>query len=449
MQKTLSVACVLFVFVFVEGSLLAESGIGPLMDERFCADANGDGQIDISDPVRTLNSLFGGGAGPYCIVEGLNIGAQLAELESTNSLLTQSNADLSAHMTELETNNASLIASLDAVNNTNAQLTESNVGLSARITELETNNASLIANLDAVNNTNALLTQTNTDLTHSNAELVLEGCTDPEATNYDLLANVDDGSCFVPSGFIFSAVNTQGYSEYTHAPSGLTFVLLPGGEFQMGSPESEAKRGTNEPLHTVTLSPFLIAKYEVTQAEYEAVMTGHASLSATPSFNFGYSPVDLERPVEQVSWHDLQDPDGFLARTGLSLPSEAQWEYASRGGQAGQFAGTTVLEDMGWYFGNASGSHQPVGAKQGNQVGLHDMHGNVFEWCEDVYAPDFYETLEAVGLDPLSDTGSGDQVCRGGSFLDAASNCRSANRFSANPGVRVGIIGFRPAMPLP
>jgi formylglycine-generating enzyme required for sulfatase activity len=132
----------------------------------------------------------------------------------------------------------------------------------------------------------------------------------------------------------------------------------------MGSPPDEEGRFTDEgPVHTVSLSPFLIAKYETTQAEYAAVMAGHATLSATPSQNVGSAPLSDQRPVETVSWDDLNLTDGFLERTGLVLPSEAQWEYACRAGTSGPYAGNGVLDDMGWYDGNSGGSTHDVGTK--------------------------------------------------------------------------------------
>ena len=207
-------------------------------------------------------------------------------------------------------------------------------------------------------------------------------------------------------------MNAEGYNEYTHDVSGIRFVHLPGGEFEMGSPAEEAGRGSNEgPVHTVSLSPFLIAKYEVTQAEYAAVMTGHATLSVTPSLATGD---DL--PVEQVSWDDLHLGDGFLERTELVLPSEAQWEYACRAGTSGPFAGTGNLDDMGWYNVNSGRLPHDVGTKQANDFGLHDMHGNVFEWCRDVYDGAFYGSDFAYGPDPSSTGGSVLRVSRGGFF---------------------------------
>ena len=252
-------------------------------------------------------------------------------------------------------------------------------------------------------------------------------------------------------GFTFQGTNAQGYDEYTHGSSGIRFVHLPGGEFEMGSPDTEEGRLSDEgPVHTVTLSPFLIAKYEVTQAEYEAVMAGHASLSWRPSENYGDAPRDPQRPVEDVSWNELKAADGFLDRTGLSLPSEAQWEYACRAGQSGPYSGTGDLDDMGWYRHNSGGSHHPVGTKQANQFGLFDMHGNVWEWCEDVYDSGFYNNVELRGgPDPVATSGSEHRVFRGGDFLHYALNARSALRCYTNPTFRNFNIGFRPARPLP
>ena len=284
------------------------------------------------------------------------------------------------------------------------------------------------------------------------------GCTDPQAQNFDPAARVDDGSCRFPCvddcpelpGFTILDVNARRYREYEHDETGIIFVLLPGGEFEMGSPPDEANRRPVEgPVHTVTLSPFLIAKHEVTQAEYSQVM------GVNPSW---FSGDDL-RPVEQVSWIDLQEGDGFLARTGLSLPSEAQWEYAARGGTSTAFSfgddcgknacGSCVTaDDFMWWSCNAGDSTQAVGGKQSNLFGLHDMHGNVHEWCEDVFDADFYADPEAAGPDPVATADSGVRVYRGGSWLDRAGNCRCAVRLGVLPGNRYTHIGFRPVQRL-
>ncbi len=278
--------------------------------------------------------------------------------------------------------------------------------------------------------------------------LVAPGCTDSAAENYDPCATEDDGSCeyapTIPEGFTYAGENAQGYKEYTHDQTDIVFVLLPGGSVVMGSPECEQDHfGEEGPVHVVSLSPFLIAKYETTQAQYAQVMQGHATLSPNPSRFIGD-----DRPVEQVSWDDLHASDGFLALTGLSLPSEAQWEYACRAGQQGSYSGTGILDEMGWYFDNSGSETHPVGTKAANQFGLHDMHGNVWEWCEDVFDANFYGTLAAAGPDPVSTAGSGLRVSRGGSWNGFARTCRSAFRYGNHPGFRYSF-GFRPLRPLP
>ena len=118
--------------------------------------------------------------------------------------------------------------------------------------------------------------------------------------------------------------NEQGYAEYRHRDSGIVFVSLPGGTFLMGSPEDEDGRLEDEgSVHEVTLSPFTIAKYEVSQAQWVRVMGDGSNSSRFKGEN---------HPVKQVSWDDLHDQDGFLNRTRFVLPSEAQWEYACRAG---------------------------------------------------------------------------------------------------------------------
>ena len=263
-------------------------------------------------------------------------------------------------------------------------------------------------------------------------------------------------------GFTFQETNAEGYREYTHDSSGIRFVGLPGGSFDMGSPVTETGRLTNEgPGRTVSLSPFLIAKYEVTQAEYASVMNGNtAGLSSTPSENHGSAPASDQRPVETVPWNDLHATDGFLERTGLVLPSEAQWEYAARAGTQTAFSfgddcnangcdPCATAESYMWWCANAGGSHHPVGGKLANAFGLYDMHGNVWEWCEEVYDSAFYGKPEASLANPLATAGSVGRVLRGGSFANVAQFARSAARFSYFPSFRSLGLGFRPALQLP
>ena len=194
----------------------------------------------------------------------------------------------------------------------------------------------------------------------------------------------------------------------------------------MGSPDTEEGRSSDEAKHTVKLSPFLIAKYEVTQAEYEAVMAGNtAGLNPTPSVNYGNAPLDPQRPVEEVSWNDLKDADGFLARTGLSLPSEAQWEYACRAGTPTPYSvGATITPRQANHEKNVVGKPTPVGTYPANAWGFHDLHGNVWEWCGDWWSISWHKRdVEETRFNPKGPDSSKAKVIRGGSFLCHESYC--------------------------
>jgi formylglycine-generating enzyme required for sulfatase activity len=245
-----------------------------------------------------------------------------------------------------------------------------------------------------------------------------------EVTNGNgVISSADVTDISVEGIFTLIGENAQGYKEYRHNQTGIDFVRLPGGKFNMGSPDSEAGwRFYEVPVHEVTLSPFLIAKFEATQAQWTRVMGSNPAWFHPPGF-----PGDGSRPVETISWDDIQV---FEAATGLTLPTEAQWEYACRAGTTGPFAGTGNLDDMGWYGNNTPDENTyPVGQKQPNHFGLYDMHGNVAEFCEDIYDEDFYSKPEAKGPDPLATAGSENRVVRGGHYVDGADSCRSAERY--------------------
>jgi formylglycine-generating enzyme required for sulfatase activity len=288
-----------------------------------------------------------------------------------------------------------------------------------------------------------------------------EVCNDDMDNDLDGATDCADSDCDTdPMCESFTALGMNpmtGLDEYRHVETGIDFVLLPGGTFQMGSPDTEANRGVQEgPVHDVTLDSFLIAKTEVTQAQYEAVM------GSNPSTFTG----DDQRPVETVSWFDLTAADGFLDRTGLRLPTEAEWEYAARGEMLTAFSfgdACNVLDldcdaclpadDFLWSCGNSdTGNGQEthsVAGKQPNPSGLHDMHGNVWEWCKDVYDTHFYENPNAILPNPESIMGGENKVLRGGSFFDSAVRCRSATRHHAKPDGGFNNAGFRPAAPAP
>jgi formylglycine-generating enzyme required for sulfatase activity len=223
--------------------------------------------------------------------------------------------------------------------------------------------------------------------------------------------------------------NAQGYPEYRHGRTGIIFVFLPGGTFLMGSPEDEDGRTNQERQHDVKLSPFLIAKHEVNQAEWKRIV------ATNPSRHAGD---DL--PVDQVSWNDCHE---FCRKTGLRLPTEAQWEYACRGGSPGPSSGPGRLDDVAWYRDSSGLRPHPVGQKAANGFGLQDMLGNVWEWCLDGYDEAFYSTPEATKLDPVQDEGSGDRVLRGGSWFQWPAACRCASRHHWTPSAGNEDVGFR------
>jgi len=202
-----------------------------------------------------------------------------------------------------------------------------------------------------------------------------------------------------------------------HEATGLELVYIPAGNFLMSSPESESGRsrfaGREGPQHRVTLTKgFYLGKTEVTQAQWEKVMGFNPSL---------FKGAGRELPVDTVGWKDCRT---FCEKAGggLRLPTEAEWEYACRAGTQGPYAGD--LDEMGWYLGNSDGATHPVGGRKPNAWGLYDMHGNVWEWCQDII--DKYSN-EAV-TDPAGPEKDGERVLRGGSWAAYASDCRSAAR---------------------
>jgi formylglycine-generating enzyme required for sulfatase activity len=223
---------------------------------------------------------------------------------------------------------------------------------------------------------------------------------------------------------------TAGSTKTITLPGGATMEMVwcPPGTFMMGSPEDAEFHYDDETQHQVTLTKgFWMAKTEVTQAQWKSVM--------------GNNPSDHEGddlPVECVAWDDVQQ---FCAKTGLQLPTEAQWEYACRAGTTGDYAGTGNLDDMGWYAGDET---HPVGTKEPNEWGLYDMHGNVWEWCQDWYG----DYPNHAVTDPTGPGSGSKRVNRGGSWDYNARFCRSASRDNASPDGRYDALGFRPVMNL-
>ncbi len=229
--------------------------------------------------------------------------------------------------------------------------------------------------------------------------------------------------------------------SYTETVNGIAIemVQIPGGTFQMGSPDNEYGRDSDEgPQHQVTVSAFAMGKYEVTQGQWKAVAglpKVKIDLNADPS-NFKGDTL----PVERVSWEEAKEFCERLSKaTGKNyrLPTEAEWEYACRAGATGAYAGN--LDEMAWYSSNAGDKTHPVGQKQPNTFGLYDMHGNVWEWCADWYG----NYSNGAQTDPTGPSTGSLRVRRGGFWSNNAANLRAAVRDWYTPSFRYFVLGFR------
>jgi formylglycine-generating enzyme required for sulfatase activity len=218
----------------------------------------------------------------------------------------------------------------------------------------------------------------------------------------------------------------------------MKFRKIPAGKFTMGSPENEKEREPKEgPQHLVTItSPFYLGMYEVTQAQWKAVMGNNPS---------HFKGNDL--PVESVSWNDVQS---FIQKLNQQekgnkyrLPTEAEWEYACRAGSNTRFSfgdDAAVLGQYAWYNKNSGKSPHPVGQKKPNAWGLYDMHGNVNEWCQSWSG----QYPSGPVTDPTGySSSSTKRVIRGGSWFNWPRTLRSAYRYADHTDFRLNRLGFR------
>lgn len=250
-------------------------------------------------------------------------------------------------------------------------------------------------------------------------------------------------------------------SIWSHDRTGLEFVLVPGGSFQMGSPTSEANRKDDEREHAVTLDPFLIARTECTRGAW-AALADEAGLEGATFDGAARRPQAGLSPAEVETWCRI---------AGLTLPTEAQWEFMCRAGTTSPWAMGADERDLE-RFGNVGSAEcprdwiempgitepwndgygaetAPVGQFAANAFGLFDVHGNVSEWCRDHYFGYEAPVEEGTGRRPGH---SGERMARGGNFGGDATTARSAARFKCGSGISPGAnhgFGFRPALDLP
>ena len=224
----------------------------------------------------------------------------------------------------------------------------------------------------------------------------------------------------------------------TFTVNGISFemVYVECGSFDMGATyeQGDGVWDNEKPVHRVTLSDYYIGKCEVTQELWEAVM------GSNPSFSKG-----AQYPVEQVSWNDCQE---FISRlnslTGRTfrLPTEAEWEYAARGGNKSRhfkYSGSDNIGNVAWYWDNSGYGTHAVGTKSPNELGIYDMSGNVWEWCSDWYG----DYSAGAQTNPQGPSSGSARVLRGGSWGSSARSCRVSNRYYLDPDYSDINIGLR------
>ncbi len=259
-------------------------------------------------------------------------------------------------------------------------------------------------------------------------------------------------------------------------PQAPEMVYIQGGTFTMGCTSEQEPDcfSWERPAHEVTVASFFLGKYEVRQGEWESLMGDNPS---------NFSDCGSNCPVEDVSWYDvivycnrLSEQEGLTpcyysdqsfstvygktgqtwslpnagevywltTANGYRLPTEAEWEFAARGGvqsQGYKYAGGDAIDAVAWYSENSGDQTQPVGGKAANELGLYDLSGNVWEWCWDWYDGDYYN--ERVTCQPQGPNSGDFRVLRGGSWSFSARDCRVADRLFIDPGNRINFNGFR------
>jgi formylglycine-generating enzyme len=242
--------------------------------------------------------------------------------------------------------------------------------------------------------------------------------------------------------FLILTFISYGLFAMAQTKPNIEWVDIPAGTFTMGSPATEVERSDNETLHQVALSAFMMSKYEVTFEQYDLFCD--ATGRKRPG-DEGWGRAN--RPVVNVSWDDAT---AFADWIGCRLPTESEWEYASRGGTSTPFnTGSNLTTSQANYNGNspynsnARGEYRkktmPVGSFTANQYGLFDMHGNVWEWCSDLYG----DYSVSAQTDPKGAISGKSRVRRGGGWNDRARRCRAAYRDNCIPAYRDYSIGIR------
>ena len=258
-------------------------------------------------------------------------------------------------------------------------------------------------------------------------------------TTKEVTIDISEGQTATLTGSLEKVAFDGNNKTFTVKGVTFTMVAVEGGTFMMGATSEQGSDAMSDekPVHQVILSSYYIGQTEVTQALWEAVM------GKNPSESKGDN-----KPVEQVSWDDCQDFVRILSNlTGkqFRLPTEAEWEYACRGGKKSRgykYSGSNTIEDVAWCYDNRPGGTRPVGTKSPNELGIYDMSGNVWEWCQDWYG----SYSSAAQTNPTGASTGSYRLYRGGSWFNDAKGCRSSYRDSSTPDDRGNGLGLRLAL---
>lgn len=237
-----------------------------------------------------------------------------------------------------------------------------------------------------------------------------------------------------------NSINKSGYSNAEARTLG-NWVFVSGGTFLMGR---NGEFRDERPIHNVVLSNYYISKYEVTVKDYRKFTTAtNRTFPVPPSWGW-----NDDAPMVKVSWYDAKEYCTWLDSTsskGVRLPTEAEWEYAARGGKNSQkfaYSGSNSVEEVAWYYFNASGRTYNSGLKKPNELGIFDMSGNAWEWCADWQG----SYSSSIQRDPTGPATGNNKIFRGGSWFDyglGSSECRVETRYDYTPGSKVDDGGFR------
>jgi len=278
------------------------------------------------------------------------------------------------------------------------------------------------------------------------------------------LTGLSPNTTYYVRAYATNAVGTAYGNEISFSTQPPAFpgqtVLVNGGTFQMGSPSGTGE-SEEHPQHSVTVSSFRISKYEITNQQYADFMNAigansDGSYNGTEYLDMGSSSCQIDYtggqfvpqsgkenyPVIEVSWYGAK---AYAEHYGGRLPTEAEWEFAARGGNSSNgytYSGSDNIDDVAWYYDNSGGGTHTVGTKNANELGIYDMSGNVWEWCNDWYDYDYYSNSPST--DPQGPSTGYYRVVRGGGWNVIAYGCRVALRIYGNPAGTYTDSGFRP-----